>query len=60
MGGIIPPGENELKSEKVSAKDCNGFYTCKIIKNKKHHFSVYFYLKLTSKLSLIPFVKALR
>ena len=41
---------NELRLEKVTAKCCSGYYSCEIIKNGEHLFSVLHFLKVTSKL----------
>ena len=43
---------NELRLEKVTTEHCTGYYSCEIIKNGEHLFSVHHFLKITSKLVL--------
>ena len=51
-GKILNCKKNETL-EKVTQVQCKGFYTCDILKNKKPHFSIYFCLKATSKLTTV-------
>ena len=41
---------NELRLEKMTTEHCTGYYSCEIIKNGEHLFSVHHCLKATSKL----------
>ena len=41
---------NELRLEKVMTEHCTGYYSCEIIKNGEHLFSVHHCLKARSKL----------
>ena len=40
---------NELRLEKVTTEHCTGYYSCEIIKNGEHLFSVHHCLKSISK-----------
>ena len=44
-GGFDEGTENELKLECVTSDDCEGYYTCEILKDNKPFFSVYHCLR---------------
>ena len=45
--------ESELTVEKVAKANCKDFYTCEISKDGKPSFSVYYCIRLKSKLNFV-------
>ena len=41
---------NELRLEKVTTEHCTGYYSCEIIKNGEHLFSVHHCLRATAEI----------
>ena len=44
---------NELKLDSVTLDDCDGYYTCEILKDDKPYFCVYRCIRIASKLSCL-------
>ena len=47
--GSFEGNQSELKVDKVTQESCNSYYSCKILKNGEHSFSVYHCLRVANK-----------
>ena len=52
QNGSYKGDQAELKVDKVTQNSCSGYYSCKIMKDGEHSFSVYHCLRVTGKLQL--------